>query len=45
MILWDFNPWKYYENYHEEMLDDKTSDLPQRPINVTCIFTDAEEVD
>ena len=34
MITRDFNPWKHYENFHEEMFRDKTSDLPQWPIKL-----------
>ena len=29
-----FNPWKHYENYSEEMFEDKSSDLPQWPIKL-----------
>ena len=29
MIGKDFNPWKHFDNYYEQMFDDKSSDLPQ----------------
>ena len=29
-----FNPWKHYNNYSEQMFDDKSSDLPQWPIKL-----------
>ena len=29
-----FNPWKHYDNYNEEMFEDKSSDLPQWPIKL-----------
>ena len=34
MIGKEFNPWKHYDNYHEQMFDDKSSDLPQWPIKL-----------
>lgn len=34
IITRDFYPWKHYENFHEEMFHDKTSDLPQRPVKL-----------
>ena len=29
-----FNPWKHYDNYNEEMFEDKSSNLPQWPIKL-----------
>ena len=29
-----FNPWKHYENYSEEMFEDKSSELLQWPIKL-----------
>ena len=34
MIGKDFNPWKHFDNYYEQMFDDKSSDLPQWPIKL-----------
>ena len=34
MIPKDFNPWKHFDNYHEQMFDDKSSDLLQWPIKL-----------
>ena len=34
MISKDFNPWKHFDNYHEQMFDDKNSDLLQWPIKL-----------
>lgn len=34
MIPKDFNPWKHFDNYHEQMFDDKSSDLRQWPIKL-----------
>ena len=33
-MLGSFNPWKHYDNYSEQMFEDKSSDLPQRPIKL-----------
>lgn len=34
MISTAYNSWKHYDNYHEEMLDGKTSELPQWPVKL-----------
>ena len=34
MIGSNFNPWKHFDNYNEQMFDDKSSDLPQWPIKL-----------
>lgn len=34
MIDQKFNPWKHFDNYHEQMFDDKSSDLQQWPIKL-----------
>ena len=34
MIGSTFNPWKHFDNYNEQVFDDKTSDLPQWPIKL-----------
>lgn len=34
MISVAYNPWKHYDNYHEEMFNDKTSELPQWPVKL-----------
>ena len=34
MISNDFNPWKNFDNYHEQMFDDKSSDLVQWPVKL-----------
>lgn len=34
MIHQKFNPWKHFDNYHEQMFDDKSSDLQQWPIKL-----------
>lgn len=34
MIDQSFNPWKHFDNYHEQMFDDKSSDLVQWPIKL-----------
>lgn len=34
MIANDFNPWKHFDDYHERMFDDKSSDLLQWPIKL-----------
>lgn len=34
MIGCGFNPWKHFDNYNEQIFDDKTSDLPQWPIKL-----------
>lgn len=34
MLTKDFNPWKHFDNYNEQMFDDKSSDLPQWPIKL-----------
>lgn len=34
MIPKDFNPWKHFDNYHEQMFNDKSSDLLQWPIKL-----------
>ena len=34
MISNDFNPWKNFDSYHEQMFDDKSSDLVQWPIKL-----------
>ena len=33
-MLGSFNPWKHYDNYSEQMFEDKSSDLPQWPIKL-----------
>ena len=33
-MLGSFNPWKHFDNYSEQMFEDKSSDLPQRPIKL-----------
>ena len=33
-MLGSFNPWKHFDNYSEQMFDDKSSDLPQWPIKL-----------
>lgn len=34
MISKDFNPWKNFEGYHEQMFDDKSSELAQWPVKL-----------
>lgn len=34
MIDQNFNPWKHFDNYHEQMFNDKSSDLQQWPIKL-----------
>ena len=34
MIGSTFNPWKHFDNYNEQVFDDKTSELPQWPIKL-----------
>lgn len=29
-----FNPWKHFDNFDQQIFDDKTSDLPQWPIKL-----------
>ena len=33
-MLGSFNPWKHYDNYSEQMFEDKSSNLPQWPIKL-----------
>lgn len=33
-MLGSFNPWKHYDNYSEQMFEDKSSDLQQWPIKL-----------
>lgn len=32
-----FNPWKNFDNYHEQMFEDKSSKLPQWPIKLWSV--------
>ena len=34
MISNDFNPWKNFDSYHEQMFDNKSSDLVQWPVKL-----------
>lgn len=34
MIDKGFNPWKHFDSYHEQIFDDKSSELPQWPIKL-----------
>ena len=33
-MIGSFNPWKHYDNYSEQMFEDKSSDLLQWPIKL-----------
>ena len=34
MIGSSFNPRKHFDNYNEQVFDDKSSDLPQWPVKL-----------